>query len=145
MTARRSESDHLALCMLYWAEGSKGKNTLQIVNADVNLLRVFRRGVAACFGVTDDRFTFRLNVHLGNGMGLTAVERFWLNALDLPRTCLRGHTINDVPFSSSGRRRGKLVHGVGAITVLRSTDITQHIFGAIQEYGGFNEPRWLDG
>jgi hypothetical protein len=25
-----------------------------------------------------------------------------------------------------------------------STAIVQHIYGAIQEYGGFDEPRWLD-
>ena len=135
----------MALCMLYWAEGSKGRNTLQIVNADANLLRVFRRCVAECFGVADERFTFRLNVHLGNGVDLREIERFWLRSLELPEACLRGHTINRVPTSSKRRRSGKLVHGVGAITVLRSTSITQHIFGAIQEYGGFDEPRWLDG
>ena len=28
---------------------------------------------------------------------------------------------------------------------LHSTRVVQHIFGAIQEYGGFDEPRWLDG
>jgi len=25
-----------------------------------------------------------------------------------------------------------------------STEIVQHIYGAIQEYAGFEEPRWLD-
>jgi len=28
---------------------------------------------------------------------------------------------------------------------LGDTRIAQHIYGAIQEYGGFEEPRWLDG
>jgi hypothetical protein len=27
---------------------------------------------------------------------------------------------------------------------LGSTQIVQHIYGAIQEYAGFEEPRWLD-
>ena len=31
------------------------------------------------------------------------------------------------------------------MTVAKSTRILQHIYGAIQEYAGFEEPRWLDG
>jgi len=36
-----------------------------------------------------------------------------------------------------------LPYRVCALTVARSTPIVQHIFGAIQEYGGFEEPAWL--
>jgi len=41
-------------------------------------------------------------------------------------------------------RRNKLPYGVCSIRVRRSTRIVQHIYGAIQEYAGFDEPRWLD-
>jgi hypothetical protein len=41
-------------------------------------------------------------------------------------------------------RRNKLPYGVCSIRVRRSTRILQHIYGAIQEYAGFDEPRWLD-
>ena len=30
------------------------------------------------------------------------------------------------------------------IRVLKSTWLVQHIYGAIQEYGGFEESRWVD-
>jgi hypothetical protein len=30
------------------------------------------------------------------------------------------------------------------VRVMKSTRIVQHIYGAIQEYAGFEEPRWLD-
>jgi hypothetical protein len=32
---------------------------------------------------------------------------------------------------------------VCTLKVLRSTWLVQHLFGAIQQYGGFAEPRWL--
>jgi hypothetical protein len=43
------------------------------------------------------------------------------------------------------RIAARLVCQSTACTVAKSTHLVQHIFGAIQEYGGFEEPRWLDG
>ena len=85
-----------------------------------------------------------LNVYTGNGLEISEIERFWLEELDLPRSSLRGHTLNHRPTSSSGRRPHRLPHGVATITV-NSTAVVQHIYGAIQEYGAFSEPQWLDG
>jgi len=48
-----------------------------------------------------------------------------------------------MPNSSSGRARNKLPYGVCTIRVT-STRVVQHIFGAIQEYGSFDEPAWPD-
>lgn len=50
--------------------------------------------------------------------------------------------LNHTPTSSSGRARKKLPYGVCTLTVC-STRLVQHIYGAIQEYGGFDEPAWL--
>ena len=41
--AKEMEVDFIAGCMLYWGEGSKTKNSVQLVNSDINLLRVFLR------------------------------------------------------------------------------------------------------
>ena len=84
-------------------------------------------------------------VYLGNDLTVKEIEDHWLNALDLLRTCLRKHQLNHLPTSSSGKKLNKLPYGVCTLSVKRSTAITQHLFGAIQEYGGFDEPRWLDG
>jgi hypothetical protein len=46
--------------------------------------------------------------------------------------------------TTTGKKANKLPYGVGNLDVNRSTRIVQHIYGAIQEYGGFDEPRWLD-
>jgi len=143
-TARQgSDALHIAGCMLFWAEGSKSRNCVKLANSDVNMVALFKRFLCECFDVRAERLTIRLNVYLGNGKSLEEIEHYWLQALDLPSTCLRKHSINHFPTSSSGRKRNRLPHGVATIGVC-DTRITQHIYGAIQEYAGFDKPRWLD-
>jgi hypothetical protein len=143
--ARRGDPIHMAGCMLYWAEGSKQRNRLTFANSDVEMVRFFSRFLMECLGVAPTDCRVRLNVYTNNGLPLKEIERHWLRALELPRSCLRGHSLNSYPTSSSGKRRRKLPYGVCSLTVARSTHIVQHIYGAIQEYAGFEEPRWLDG
>ena len=106
------------------------------------MVRSFAAFLRDSFDVPDEDFVVRLNVYLNNGLTLEEVEDHWLTALDLPRSCLRGHQLNHYPTSSSGRKRS-LPYGVCTLRVRRSTPILQHIYGAIQEYGGFEEPKWL--
>ena len=131
--------------MLYWAEGSKGRNQLALTNSDLELVRLFHRFLRECMGVSASEMTVRLNVYLGNRRSIRDIETYWLDALKLPRDCLRGHTLNNFPTSSSGKKVNCLPYGVCTLKVLRSTHLLQHIYGAIQDYGGFEEPRWLDG
>jgi hypothetical protein len=143
--AHEVEALHLAGCMLYWAEGAKARNTLNFANSDLNMVKLFCRFLRECLDVPGERITLRLNVYTGNGISLREIENHWLRALDLPRSCLRGHTINHTPTSSSGNKKNRLPYGVAQIRVLKSTHLVQHVLGAIQEYGAFNEPGWLDG
>jgi hypothetical protein len=143
--ARAREGDllHQAGCLLYWAEGRKDRNTVRLTNSDVHLLRVFRRFLACCFGIQSHDLNFRLHVYTGNGLTIPEIERHWMSALELPRSSIRKHSINPRPAATSGKKN-KLPYGVCSVEVLRSTWLAQHIFGAIQEYGGFEEPGWLD-
>jgi hypothetical protein len=129
--------------MLYWGEGAKGRNAVKLCNSDPNMVRFFRDFLVGCFDVDPSRFRIYLHVYLGNGLTIREIENRWLKLLDLPRSCLRSHSINPLPTSSSGKKRNKLPYGVCTLS-LGSTQIVQHIYGAIQEYAGFEEPRWLD-
>jgi transposase-like protein len=143
--AKQGDPLHLAGCMLYWAEGAKSRNTALLANSDVEMVRLFKRFLTQCFDLQPKDLSMRLNVYTGNGLSVKQIEDYWLDALDLPRSCLRKHTLNHFPTSSSGLKKNKLPYGVCGLRVLRSTRIVQHIYGAIQEYAGFEEPRWLDG
>jgi hypothetical protein len=144
ITASKGDPLHLAGCMLYWAEGAKRRNEVCFVNSDREMVKLFVRFLRECLHVTSDMITLRLNVYLTNGLGIREIEDHWLWALGLPRSSLRKHTINHRPTSSSGKKRNRLPYGVCTIRVRRSTSNVQHIFGAIQESAGFEEPRWLD-
>ncbi len=129
--------------MLYWAEGSKDRNAAIFSNSDPRMIRFFRRFLTACLEVPPDRLSLRLNVYTGNGRSIEEIERYWLEAVGLPRSCLRKHTLNHLPTSSSGKKMDKLPYGVCTLAVY-DTRIAQHIYGAIQEYADFDEPSWLD-
>jgi hypothetical protein len=142
--AREGDALHMAGCMLYWAEGSKRRNSVTLANSDVHLVSHFCRFLTESLGVDAADITISLNVYTNNGLTIKQIERHWLDALGLPRSCLRKHSLNSLPTSSSGQKRNRLPYGVCTIRVHR-TQVVQHIYGAIQEYAGFEEPRWLDG
>jgi transcriptional regulator with XRE-family HTH domain len=141
--ARQGDPVHRGGCMLYWAEGSKSRNALQIANADSGLLETFLDFLRACYAVPDAAVAFSVNCFLGNGLTLEQIQHWWLGRLKLPRTCLRRAVVNR-PSSASKRRKGNVLpYGTGRLTVY-STDVIQSIYGAIQEYAGIERPDWLD-
>jgi hypothetical protein len=141
--ARRASALHLAGCMLYWAEGGKRRNGIQFSNSDARMLVLFRKFLVVALGIAPGDIHLSINVYTNNGMGIDEIERYWLDLLDLPDSSARNHVLNHTPTSSSGRARNKLPYGVARLTV-HQTRMVQHIYGAIQEYAGFDEPAWLD-
>jgi hypothetical protein len=140
--AIRGDPRHLAGCMLYWAEGSKSRNKVTFTNSDVDMVRKFLRFLRECYGVDDDRMTLSVNVHLGNGLTLAEIESWWLSELALSPACLRKAAVNRTSSSSLGRRP-PLIYGTARLGTA-STSIVQSIYGAIQAYGDFVRPVWLD-
>jgi len=130
--------------MLYWAEGKKERNSATLVNSDVELVRFFCRFLKKCFGIRKADLVLSLHVYLGNGLTLRQIENHWLSALGLERTVLRKHAVNVRPTSSKASKTNRLPYGVCTLRVKRSTHLVQHIYGAIQEYGGFENSAWLD-
>ena len=141
--ARRGDPLHLAGCMLYWAEGSKRRNAVQFTNSDPHMIVFFRRFLVESLGLDPAEIHLSINVYTNNGMGIDEIERYWLDMLGLPQSSARHHVLNHTPTSSSGRARNKLPYGVARLTV-HKTCVVQQIYGAIQEYGQFEEPAWLD-
>lgn len=140
--ARAGDPLHHAGCMLYWAEGAKARHVVQFSNSDPRMILLFRRFLTDALAVEVDEILFSINVYTGNGLTIEEIEAYWLNLLGLPRSSVRKHMLNHMPTSSSGRAKNKLPYGVCSLKV-NSTWMLQHIYGAIQEYAGFDEPAWL--
>jgi len=56
LAAQRGEPLHGIGCMLFWAEGSRTVNSVELTNSDPALLRLFARFLRRYFDVPDDKF-----------------------------------------------------------------------------------------
>lgn len=136
--ARQNGALHLAGCMLYWAEGAKGRNGVYFVNSDPNMIVFFMRFLREEFRIQNHEVAVRIHCHTHDEQEIKRIEHYWCDLLNLSLSCVKKTYIKD----STGARQNRLENGVCDIRV-HSTEIVQHIFGAIQEYAGFDHPAWL--
>ena len=139
--ARQNDPYFIAGIMLYWAEGSKSRNSIMIGNTDVNLMKFFVKFLLNFFDIKEKDFVLRLYCHLNNGITLDQIEKYWMTQLGLTEGHLNKTYIEQKRIVT-GKRKNIHKYGVCNIAVHR-TDIVQKIFGAIQEYVGFENPTWL--
>lgn len=140
--AATNDAHFHAGCMLYWAEGTKGRNSVQLANTDVALVAFFVRWLQAWFPVERDQILINVNCFLNNGLALGEIEAWWLDQLGLPGASLRKAIVNTPGGSSRGLHR-RHSYGTAHVT-LHSTFVLQAIYGAIQEITGIDRPEWLD-
>ncbi|OFW72004.1 MAG: hypothetical protein A2Y55_04450 [Actinobacteria bacterium RBG_16_68_12] len=143
MLARRRDPLHVAGCMLYWAEGSKSRNSVQFVNSDPEMVRYFVEFLRTHFAVPYETFRLDCNLFADHLRRQRQIEQFWLDTLGFPASCLRKSKVNVYSKYSQKKRCNKLPYGTVRVCV-HSTHIVQSIYGSIQEYGGFERPEWLD-
>jgi hypothetical protein len=141
--ARALDPGFVAGCMLYWAEGAKDRNQLQFSNSDPAMARFFVDFLKKYFDLTGDEIRIRCYLYADHVEQQADVEQFWLEALDLPQTSLRKSVVNVYSKYSQRKRVGNLPYGTCRVVVSR-TWVTQTIYGAIQEIGGFTRDSWLE-
>lgn len=129
--------------MLHWAEGSKHRNIVQVVNSDPEVLALFVRFLRTYFDAADSALKAMCNLFPDHETHQRQVEDYWLGILALPRSSLTKSIINNYSRASERTRIGRLPYGTCRLTY-HSTRAVQHIYGAIQEYAGFERPEWLD-
>ena len=143
VTAMSGDPFHAAGCMLFWAEGSKARNHAAIVNADPEVIRLFARFLRRYFDTPNEQFRVACNLFADHLAKREEIEDFWLDIVGVPRSCLTKTMVNRYSRYSQKKRANKLPYGTCRVT-LHSTRIAQHLYGAIQQYGGFDRPEWLD-
>jgi hypothetical protein len=140
--ARKEGLEFAAGCMLFWAEGSRSRNSVRFTNSDPEMMAFFMCFLRRYFAVTDDMVAVWCNLFADHIADQERIEQFWLDTLALPRSSLGKSTVNVYSRHSKGLRRNKLPYGTCRITVSR-TRIVQALYGAIQEFGGFEREEWL--
>lgn len=140
--ARERGPDYAAGCALFWAEGSRDRNTVKLTNSDPELVATFLRFLRTHFGVQSEEVSIRCNLFADDAAEQKRIEEFWLARLGLEQASLRSSSVNVYSKYSKRKRTKKLPYGTCALMV-HSTRIAQILYGSIQELGGFDRPAWL--
>ena len=142
--AKRGEPLHVAGCMLYWAEGSKHRNAMQMSNSDPAMIGFFAGFLRRYFNPPEASLRVACNLFANHEERQLEIEDLWLSTVGLSRACLTKSTVNTYSRASKRTRIGRLPYGTCRLT-FHSTRAVQHIYGAIQEYGGFSvRSGWTD-
>jgi predicted transcriptional regulator len=137
--AREKSKLHLIGCMLYWAEGAKTRrNELVFANSDPIMIDVFMRFLREELLQMNEVMKVQIHCYALSLEELQAIEAYWLELLQLSAEALYPSQV----LKGSDKRHNRLENGVCSIRI-QSTRLVQHIFGAIQEYGGFVNEEWL--
>jgi hypothetical protein len=107
------------------------------------MIELFLRFVRHYFEPPDASLRLMCNLFADHEERQREIEDFWLSTAGLSRSSLTKSVVNKYSRSSKRTRMGRLPYGTCRLT-LHSTHAVQHIYGAIQEYGGFDRPEWLD-
>jgi len=140
--ARKGDLLHAAGCMLFWAEGSKGRNSVGFVNSDPAMIKFFVQFLRTCYAVPDAKIAVTCNLFADHEARQREIEDFWLQLVGVSRARLRKTTVNRYSKYSAKKRQNKLPFGTCRITVC-DTSLVQNLYGAIQEYGGFEREEWV--
>ncbi len=97
--------------MLYWAEGSKGRNTVALSNSDPEVLRFFVSFLRAYFRIPNTRVRVTCNLFADHVERQREVEQFWLDMLELSRSCMTKSTVNVYSKYSQRMRKNRLPFG----------------------------------
>jgi hypothetical protein len=101
-------------------------------------MRYFMRFLREELDLHDMAIKINIHCHTEDADEQQRILNSWLRTLSLPESAAGNIYVKEGTES----RRNRLVNGVCGIRV-ESTELVQHIYGAIQEYGGFDNPNWL--
>ena len=125
---------HLKGCMLYWAEGGKQRNRMHFCNSDPTMIKLFMSFLIDCFRVSPNSVIVRVFCY-DDVNPLESILAYWEEIIDFPGFQMKSAVVNRYNSLSKGKRVGKLAYGTCHIHV-DSTAIMQHIYGALEVYGG---------
>ena len=118
---------------LYWGEGSKANNRLELANADPRALRLFMK-FARSNHDPEAEFHAALNLHADNDE--VRARYWWASALDLPVKNFRKTFIKP---DGTGHRKNHLPFGVCRVSLCRSTDALHRTMGWIDGLASYLE------
>jgi hypothetical protein len=124
--ARLEDSFFVAGVVLYWGEGSKTRNFVDLTNSDPAALRLFIAWVRAYLGRDTE---FQLGLHLHQGNDEEAAKRYWRGELRMPGAPFgKSH----IKAEGTGHRKNHLPFGVCRVRTRRAADNWHRVMAWIE-------------
>jgi transcriptional regulator with XRE-family HTH domain len=142
LLARLGRREYIAGCMLFWAEGSRCGNSLQLTNSDPELIRFFVHFLRRQLGVPDEKIRVACNLFADHEERQHEIEQFWLDVVALPRSALTKTMVNRYSKWSQKKRKNKLPYGTCRVSI-HDTRLEHLLYGSIQELAAFERDEWL--
>lgn len=131
-------------CMMHWAEGAKTRNCANICNTDSYFLRLWMRFMTQFFKVEQTDFRIHIKCYLNNNKTQREIEEYWIQQLNISKSCFTKTTIIKKHPMSSGVKKNRHPYGTVSLKV-NSTQIVQQIWGAIKFLANiYDEKLWID-
>lgn len=115
--AREGRPFHMAGCMLFWAEGSRSRNSVYFTNSDPAMVRFFLDFLVDEVGVGRHAVRIDINLFADHRAEQRRIEQHWLDTLELPAVCLRASTVNVYSRHSARKRLNRLPYGTCRLSV----------------------------
>ncbi len=75
---KEQDPEYIAGCMLYWAEGTKSKNSLKFTNSDIGMMRVFINFIKNQFDLENKDISLRIHCFT-DVQTVEEIESYWLS------------------------------------------------------------------
>lgn len=118
----RMDQSSLALVgtALYWAEGSKGRNTFRFCNSDPEMVLLFMRWLRETLGVPDDLLSASINAYLNyEGTTYDDIREYWSDLTGIPEDRFGKPTLHR-PEEYTGSRKTRLKYGILTVLVCKN-------------------------
>lgn len=130
--ARSGDLAHAIACTIYWAEGTKKKNLVSLANTDPQMIKLFYEFLVKNFNVKP-KVSFSYHQDEGNASE-PDTRAFWSNHLGVGEDEIHSFANKD-KRARTGFKKNRHLYGMCILT-LGSTAVAQHIYGALEVYGG---------
>lgn len=130
---------HAFSCALYWGEGGKSKNDVRMCNSDISIMLTFITFLKEFFGIKNEELKVKI-IGYTDCVSQEEVEKHWVNGLNIPGAEFGPHEFDTRKYITRGAirpRSRRIKFGTCYVSVKgHPTRILQHIYGALEVYGG---------
>ncbi len=113
---------------LYWGEGAKSDYAVHIANMDINIIKIFIKGMIEFYKVPIEDLNIKIAWHTHCDYTYEDIENYWLTNLGLEKHQVRKGTCKSIYYPDT-----KIKSHYGVCNIRKySTEISHRIAGAIK-------------